>query len=153
MGPEEVDFVSVEPAGSLWGVHGTQPYKLGTHNQLCSGHLCMFRTCSPHPQGYHKDSTQSPCHPQQDLSLHGDSVLLGQDSAKPRPEHILGAPDPGGGCMLSQERETWAPTAAASHVLNERCFSPFHCTGFLIKTERAFFFQKMNPRGPISEIH
>lgn len=117
------------------------------------GTFAVFRTCSPHPQGYHKDSTQSPCHPQQDLSLHGDSVLLGQDSAKPRPEHILGAPDPGGGCMLSQERETWAPTAAASHVLNERCFSPFHCTGFLIKTERAFFFQKMNPRGPISEIH
>lgn len=41
--------------------------------------------------------------------------------------------------MLSQERETWAPAAAASRVLNERCFSPFHYTSFLIKTERGFF--------------
>lgn len=137
-----MDFVSVEPAGSLWGVHGTQPYKLGTHNQLCSGHLCSVQDLLSSPPGLSQGQHTVPMSPQQDLSLHGDSVLLGQDSAKPTPEHILGAPDPGGGCMLSQERETWAPTAAASHVLNERCFSPFHCTGFLIKTERAFFFRK-----------
>lgn len=44
-------------------------------------------------------------------------------------------------------RETWAPTAAASHAPNERCFSPSHYTGFLIKTERAFFSEN-EPQGP-----
>lgn len=108
---------------------------------------CRAPCCSSHPQSHHEDNTQSLCHPQQDLSLHGDTVLMGQDTAKPSPEHILAAPDPGSGCMLSQETETWAPAAAASHVPNERCFSPFHYTGFLIKTERAFFSEN-EPQGP-----
>lgn len=143
--PKEVDFCVDGPCwvtvGCPWHT-ALQGWAPTTNFARGTFMTCRALCCSSHPQSYHKDHARSPCHPQQDLSLHGDTVLVGQDTAKPTPEHVLAAPAPGSGCTLSQERETWAPAAAASHVPNERCFSPFHYTGFLIKTERAFFFRK-----------
>jgi len=55
-----------------------------------------FRTprSSAHPGSYDKQTTWSPCHSQQDLSLHRDTVLMGQGTAKPTPDpdRILAAP-------------------------------------------------------------
>lgn len=107
LGPKQVDFVSMDPAGSLWGVHGTQPYKVGTYNQLClgdfhrvQGSLLLF---SPPElsQGQHTGPMSSPA----GLVTPWGRCADGSGHSKAHTRHILAAPDPGGSCMLSQERE------------------------------------------------
>lgn len=141
LGLKQVDFVSMDPAGSLWDVHCMQPYKVGTYNQLCLRDFCRVQDAlllflPPElSQGQHT----GPMSPSAGLVPPRGCCADGSGHSKAHTRHILAAPDPDGACMLSQERETWAPAAA---VPNERCFSPFHYMAFLIKTERGFFFRK-----------
>lgn len=83
-------FVSTDPTGSLWGVRGTQPYKVGTYNQLCSWDfhiqdpLLLFL-----PPELSQGQHTVPMSPPRRLVPCGGTVLMGQDTEKPTPHTSL----------------------------------------------------------------
>lgn len=157
LGPKELGFVSTIPAGSLRGAHGAQPYKVGTYKQVCfwafsnsrgveDPSLLTPRATPRTPRG--------PCvTPSGICPSAGTRCRWVRTRQSPRqtqtpssPPQVQGS-EAKGWLRAKPGRETWAPAAAASPAPSKRCFSSFHYTGFLIKTE-SFFFPENEPQGP-----
>lgn len=84
-------FMSMDPAGSLWGVHGTQPYKVGTYNQLCLGdfHSVQDPLLLFSPPELSQGQHAVPMSPPAVLVPREGTVLMGQDTAKCTPDTSL----------------------------------------------------------------